>query len=120
MMSTSQVGGRVFLQPANEFEQRGQIGRGLQAAGHLATEIGVDRPRGNGLPDFGTLEIEILHVTATEFAHDTEVMLTKERMERVPNRNLALVTGIITGRLQRARRATPAESNTPKRELQRR
>jgi hypothetical protein len=89
----------MFLQPANEFEQRGQIGRRLQAAGHLATESGVDRPRGNGLPDFGTVEIEILHVTAAEFAHDTEVMLTKERMEGIPNSNFALVAGIITGRL---------------------
>jgi hypothetical protein len=46
-------------------------------------------------------------------------MLIKERMEWVPDRNLALVTGIISCRLQRARRATPAAEDTLKRELQR-
>ena len=92
----------MLIQPADEFQQRGQVGRGLQAAGHPATEIGVDHPRGNGLPDFGTVQIQVLHVPAAEFTHDGEVMLTIERMKRIPNRNFALVTGIITGRLKPA------------------
>ena len=91
-----QVRNRMLFQPADEFEQRWQIGGGLQTAGHLATEIGVDRPRGNGLPHFGTAKIQVLHVPAAEFTHDREVMLTEERMERIPNRYFALVTGIIT------------------------
>jgi hypothetical protein len=91
----------MLLQPANQFEQRRQISRGLQAAGHLATEVSVDRPRGNRLTLFRTLKIEILQVPTTELAHDTEVMLTEKRMKRVPNRNFALVTGIMTCRLKR-------------------
>jgi hypothetical protein len=89
----------MFFQPADEFEQRWQIGGGLQTAGHLAAEIRVDHPRGNGLPDFGTAEIQVLHVPAAEFTHDREVMLTEKWMKWIPNRNLALVTGIITCRL---------------------
>jgi len=89
----------MIVQPANQFEQGSQIGRRLQAASHLGTEIGVDRPRGNRLTSFGTLKIEILHVPTTEFAHDTEVMLLEEGMKSVANRNRALVTGIMTCRL---------------------
>ena len=84
------------LQPADEFEQRWQIDGRLRAAGHLATEIGVDHPRGNGLPDIGRAKIQVLHIPTAEFTHDREVMLAEERMERIPNGNLALVTGIIT------------------------
>jgi len=57
----------MIVQPANQFEQRSQIGRRLQAASHLGTKIGVHRPGGNGLPSFGTLKIEILHTPTTEF-----------------------------------------------------
>ena len=91
-----QVRSRMFFQPADEFEQSWQIGGGLQSASHPATEVGVDRPRGNGLPDFGTAKIQVLHVPAAEFTHDREVMLTEKRMKWIPNRNFALVTGIIT------------------------
>jgi hypothetical protein len=94
-----QVRSRMFSQPADEFEQSWQIGGGLQSASHLAAEISVDHPRRDGLPDIGTAKVQVLHVPAAEFAHDTEIMLTKERMERIPNRNFALVTGIITCRL---------------------
>jgi hypothetical protein len=100
MTMTLQVRNRLFVQPADEFEQRGQIGSGQQAAGHLATEIGVNHPVRNGLTDFGAVQIQILHAPAAEFAHDREVMLTIERMKRIPNRNFALVTGIIAGRLK--------------------
>jgi hypothetical protein len=71
----------------------------LQAASHLTTEIGIDHPRGNGLPDLGTAQLQILHVPTAELTHDREVMLTIERMKNIPYRNFALVTGIITGRL---------------------
>jgi hypothetical protein len=47
----------MLFQPTDEFEQRWQIGGGLQSASHLATEIGVDRPRRNSLPEFGTAKI---------------------------------------------------------------
>ena len=94
-----QVRSRMFFQPADEFEQSWQIGSGLQSASHLATEIGVDCPRRNSLPEFGTAKIQVLHVPAAEFTHDREVILAEERMERIPNRNFALVTGIITCRL---------------------
>ena len=114
-----QVRRRMRLQPADEFEQRWQIDGRLQAAGHLATEIGIDHPRGNGLPDIGTAEIQVLHTPTAELTHDGEVMLAEEGVERVPNGNLALVTGIITCRLQRAKRAMPAAPDTLKRELQR-
>ena len=93
-----QVLGRMFFQPADEFEQRWQVGRGLQAACHLATEVGVDHPRGNRLPDFGTAKVQVLHIPAAESTHDREIMLTKEGVKWVPNRNFALVTGIITCR----------------------
>ena len=89
----------MLLEPVDEFKQRGQIGRGLQAAGHLAAEIDVDHPRGNGKPDFGTLQIQVFHAPAAELTHDREVMLTIKGMKNVQDRNFALVTGIITGRL---------------------
>ena len=89
----------MCLQPAHEFQERGQIDGGLQAAGHLAAPIRVDHPRGNRLADFGTAEIEVLYVSAAEFTHDTEVMLTKERMKWIPNSHRALVTGIMVCRL---------------------
>ena len=111
----------MFLQPTDEFEQRGQIDGGLQTARHPVTEVGIDHPRRNGLPDFGTLEIEILHVPATEFTHNGEVMLAKKGMKRIPNRDGALVTGIMTCRLQRVRSHddVPFREDTLKRELQR-
>jgi len=49
-----QVRDRMFRQPTNQIQQRRQIDGGLQPARHLATEIGVNRPRRNGLPNSGT------------------------------------------------------------------
>ncbi len=103
----------MFLQPTREFQEGGQIDGGLQAAGHLAAPIRVDHPRGNRLADFGTAEIKILHVSAAEFTHDTEVMLTKEWMKRIPNCHRALVTGIMVCRLQRARMGAQPEVMQP-------
>ena len=101
----------MVLDPANEFEQRRKACSGLQTARHLLTEIGIHHPRRYGLPNVGTAEIQVLHVSETKFAHDKEVMLTKERMKWVPNRNFTLVTGIIVCRLQpvvRIRQPTPS------------
>jgi hypothetical protein len=81
----SQARGRMFLQPTSEFEERAQVDGGLEATGHLGTAIGVNRPRRNGLPDLGTTEFQILHVSAAKLTHDNEVMLMKERMKRVTN-----------------------------------
>ena len=89
----------MFCEPTDKFEQGRQIRGRLQTASHLAAEIGIDRPRRNSLPDIGVLEIQVLHVSAAESTHDGEVMHTKEGMEWIPNRNFALVTGIITCRL---------------------
>ena len=86
----------MCLQPTDEFEQRWQINRRLQTAAHLAAEISVDHPRGNGLSEIRAAKIQVLHVPTAEFTHDGEVMLTEERMEWIPNTNFALVTGIIT------------------------
>ena len=94
-----QVRSRMFFQPADKFEQRWQIRGWLQSASHLAAEIGVDHPRRDGLTNVGTAEIQVLHVPAAEFAHDREGILTKKWMKWIPNRNFALVTGIITCRL---------------------
>ncbi|MCY2987367.1 MAG: hypothetical protein NTY19_05810, partial [Planctomycetota bacterium] len=41
------------------------------------------------------------HVPAADFPHNREVMLAKERMKQVTNRNFALVTGIIACWLRR-------------------
>lgn len=86
----------MFLEPTDEFEQSWQIGGGLQAASHLSAEIGIDHPRRNCLTDFRTAKIQVLYISAAEFTHDREVILTKKRVKRIRNRNFALVTGIIT------------------------
>ena len=95
-----QVRRGVVLHPAQQFEQGRQIDSRLQAARHLTTEIGIHHPRRNGLPDLRTAEIQVLDISATEFPHDREVMLAKERMKWVPNRHFALVMGIIVCRVK--------------------
>jgi hypothetical protein len=60
----------MLLHPADEIEKSRQIGGGLQAASHLSTEIGIDHPRRNRLPDMGIAEIQVLNVSTAEFTHD--------------------------------------------------
>ena len=99
MQADLQVRSGMLLYPANEFEQGRQVGSGLQAARHLSTEIDIHHPRRNSLPDLEIAEIQVFDVSAAKFTHDREVMLAKERMKWIPNRNFALVTGIIACRL---------------------
>jgi hypothetical protein len=99
MPADLQVRNGMLLYPANEFEQGRQVRSGLQATCHLSAEIGIHHPRRNSLPDLGITEIQVFDASAAKFTHDTEVMLTKERVKWIPNSNLALVTGIIACRL---------------------
>ncbi len=94
-----QVRSGMLLNPANEFEQGRQVGGWLQAARHLSTEIGIHHPRRDSSPDLGIAKIQVFDTSATESTHDREVTLTKEWMKWIPNRNFALVTGIIACRL---------------------
>lgn len=91
----------MFSQPANEFEQRPVIDSGLTSARHLVTDVGVDHPGRNGLPDLGIAEIQVLHIPAAHSTQNREVPPTEERVKWIANRNLALVTGIIACRLGR-------------------
>ena len=65
-----QVRGRMFFEPPGKLDKCGQLHGRLQPASHLATEIGVNHPRRDGLAGTTAAEFQILHAPAAKLAHD--------------------------------------------------
>ena len=102
------------LQPVSETQESGQIDRGLKSPGHLRAAVPIEHPGGNRLPGPARSDFHIFDVATAEVANGDQAVPRVEWVKRIPDRNVALVTGIIPRRLQPVFQARgPAEAGTP-------